>query len=100
MIGNIRGTINPYMGAMGALKTTIEIDDELLRRAKQLGRETGRPLRAVVEEGLRSILISNTRRQRFQLPDFSVGSESSPDPLENYSWQELRDIIYGEDDVR
>ena len=87
------------MGAMGAVKTTIEIDDELLRRAQQPGRESGRPLRAVVEGGLRSILTSNTGRQRFQLPDFSAGPESSPDPLENYSWQELRDIICGEDDV-
>ena len=85
---------------MGAVITAIEIDDELLRRAQQLGRETGRPLRVVAEGGLRSILTSITRRQRFQLPDFSVGSESSPGPLENYPWQELRDIICGEDDVR
>ncbi len=82
------------------MKTTIEIDDELLEQAKKLGRETGRPLRAVVEEGLRTVLFAKKLRPNYRLRDFSVGSENSPDPLENYSWPELRDIIYGDDDLR
>ena len=82
------------------MKTTVEIDDEILRRAKQYGRETDRPLRAVVEEGLRAVLIAKKQRPRYKLEDFSVGSESDPDPLEKYTWQDLRDIIYGDDDFR
>ena len=38
------------------MKTTLDIHDELLARAKQHARQTGRPLRAFVEEGLRGIL--------------------------------------------
>lgn len=82
------------------VKTTIDISDELLRQAKKLGKETGRPLRSVVEEGLRSVLQANRQRPRYRLPDLSFGSEMSPDPLEKYSWHELRDIIYGDDDFR
>lgn len=82
------------------VKTTIDINDELLRQAKKLGIETGRPLRAVVEEGLRNVLQARRQRPRYRLPDFSFGSEDAPDPLEKYSWPELRDIIYGDDDFR
>ena len=38
------------------MKTTIEIHDDLLARAKQYARKTGRPLYAIVEEGLRQVL--------------------------------------------
>ena len=82
------------------MKTTIDIDDELLRQAKKLGNETARPLRSVVEEGLRNVLQDNQQRPRYRLPDLGVGSGNSPDPLEKYSWPELRDVIYGGDDLR
>lgn len=42
---------------MGALmKTTIEINDELLRRAKRAMQARGTTLKALVEQGLRQIL--------------------------------------------
>ncbi len=77
------------------MKTTIEIQDELLARAKRHAKLTGRPLRAVVEEGLRQVLASPTRRERYVLPDLSVGEAGANDPLETYSWQDLREEIYG-----
>lgn len=30
----------------------------------------------------------------YLLPDLSVGRATGPDPLESYSWAELREIIY------
>ena len=80
---------------MGLMKTTLDIQDELLTRAKRHARRTGRPLRAVVEEGLRQELSRETGRTRFRLQDHSVGEPGAPDPLEAYSWQDLREIIYG-----
>ena len=82
------------------MKTTLEIQDELLLRAKRHARNTGRPLRAVVEEGLRQVLSTTTPQPRYQLPDLSVGKAGEPDPLEAYSWQDLREIIYGEPEPR
>lgn len=76
------------------MKTTLDIQDELLARAKRHARTTGRPLRAVVEEGLRQVLSSAASPEPYRLPDMSVGRVGDPDPLEAYSWQDLREIIY------
>ena len=77
------------------MKTTLDIHDELLARAKRRARETGRPLRAVVEEGLRLVLAHPVPRSRYRLPDFRTGNPAKPDPLERHSRSELRDAIYG-----
>ena len=62
------------------MKTTLEIQDELIRRAKRYAKRTGRPLRAVVEEGLRDVLSDTPRSKRYELPDYSVGDPSASDP--------------------
>ena len=85
---------------MASMKTTLDIQDELLLRAKRHARTTGRPLRAVVEEGLRQVLSAPTPRDPYRLPDLSVGRAGEGDPLEAYSWQDLRAIIYGEPETR
>lgn len=84
------------MVSMGIVKTTVDIQDELLARAKRHARQTGRPLRAVVEEGLRQVLSNAASHQPYRLPDESVGEWGGQDPLEAYSWQDLRGVIYGE----
>ena len=84
------------MGNMGIMKTTIDIQDELLARAKLYARKSGCTLRAVVEEGLREILAGPKYQTQYRLPDLSTGNPGSSDPLESYSWQDLRDIIYGD----
>ena len=33
---------------------------------------------------------------QYRLPDLSVGDEDARDPLESYSWQDLRELIYGD----
>ena len=78
------------------VKTTIDIHDELLVRAKRHARQNGRPLRAVVEEGIRLVLSTTRARPRYRLPDRSVGVTGAPDPLEAYSWQDLREMIYSD----
>ena len=83
------------MGNMGLVKTTIEVADELLVRAKRHARKTGKPLRALVEEGLRRVLEPAPPAKRYVLADASVGTEGDPDPLASLSWPELRDEIYG-----
>ena len=76
------------------MKTTIEIHDELLLRAKRHARHKGRPLRAVVEQGLRLVLAASESSDPYRLPDLSVGDPTDEDPLEAYSWQDLSEIIY------
>ena len=83
------------MGNMENMKTTLDIHDALLDRAKRHAKKTGRPLRAVVEDGLRQVLAASSVSPRsYRLPDMSVGDAGAADPLEEYSWQDLRGIIY------
>lgn len=77
------------------MKTTVEISDVLLARAKRHAKRSGKPLRALVEEGLRLVLEREPARVPYQLPDRSVGGPDGPNPLESWSWQDLRDEIYG-----
>ncbi len=78
------------------MKVTLEIRDELLAGAKSLAQRTGRPLRAVVEEGLRLVLTRQPTQTTFRLEDYSVGDPNHPDPLESWSSHDLRDEIHGE----
>lgn len=82
------------------MKTTIEIQDHLLERAKRFAQRSHLPLRAVVEEGLRRVLAEERPPERFELVDASVGDPHAPDPLERFSWQDLRAEIYGEPPAR
>ncbi len=77
------------------VKTTIEIFDALLRRAKRHAGRTGKSLRALVEEGLRQALGSESTHRGYELPDCSVGKPGAVNPLEALSWPDLRDEIYG-----
>ena len=76
------------------MKTTIDLSDDLLARARRLAKQRGVPLRAIVEEGLR-LTLENRRPSRFRLVDRSVGKPTDPNPLESRTWQDLRDEIYG-----
>ena len=78
------------------MKTTLDIKDDLMRRAKRLALRKGQPLRALVEEGLQRVLAADQQRSTYQLPDRAVGDSRMPNPLEALSWPELRAEIYGE----
>ena len=85
---------------MGPVKTTLDIDDELLSRAKRHARDTGSTLRTVVEDGLRQVLDRADPTRKHVLPDLRVGDPAADDPLEQYSWPELRELIYGDPGTR
>jgi hypothetical protein len=77
------------------MKTTVDVADELLERAREHARRTGQPVRALVEEGLRLVLQQVERQPApFRLPDRSVGVPGNGNPVEAFSWQDLRDEIY------
>lgn len=77
------------------MKTTVEIDDVLFARARKHARRTGQTMRSLVEEGLRRCLEEKPPAQSYKLPDRSVGKTGGPNPLEQLTWQDLREEIYG-----
>jgi hypothetical protein len=50
------------------MRTTVDINEELLREAKKRAAEEGRPLRAIIEDALRAMIqASPSGQKRFQL---------------------------------
>lgn len=78
------------------MKTTVEIHDGLLLRAKHRAKKNGTTLRSLIEDGLRRALDEPEAQTDYRLPDRSVGNPNDPYPLGEYTWPELRDIIYGD----
>ena len=87
---------------MVGMKTTVDIEDELLDQAKLHAELTGRSLQALVEDGLRRVLSTapSYEDEGYRLPDCSVGDDCGPDPIRRHSWPELRSMIYGESEQR
>jgi hypothetical protein len=53
------------------MRTTVDIDDDLLRRAKEAAAKANRPLREVIEDALRESLSRGKpgkHRRRIELP--------------------------------
>ncbi len=79
------------MGTLGDVKTTIDVHDELLKRAKRHAKETGQTLRAVIEEGLRMVL-EKPPPTGYKLPDLSVGDPNGPNPFEKFTFAEMLEM--------
>ncbi len=78
------------------MKVTLDLNEELLGRARRHARRVGQPLKAVVEEGLKRVLAGPVPApERFQLPDLSVGERGAENPLEGLRWDDLRSQVHG-----
>lgn len=76
------------------MKTTLEVTDALLARAKALAAREGTSVRALVEEGLRRVLDERKGRRPFQLRKASfAGNGLQPGQTEG-NWAEVRELIY------
>ena len=73
------------------MKTTIELPDALLIKAKKHAAAHGLTLREVMEAGLRKILASDAAPGKFRLRKCSVGGEGL---VRDFTWPEIRDEIY------
>jgi len=72
------------------VKTTIEINDELLRRAKIRAAERGLTLRELVERGLERVLAENeVARSQYELPDGRFRGEGGS--VDGLDWDMIRD---------
>lgn len=70
------------------MKTTLNLDDELLRRAKRRAQDRGSTLTAVVEDGLRAVLAAGPApAYELQLPVVSGDAPPVVDPAD-------RDALY------
>lgn len=83
------------MGMVSHMKTTVEISDALLADARRIAQREGTTLRALIEEGLRSVLPRHHRTGTFTLKDASVEGEGLQPEVRGAGWEQLRDLAYG-----
>jgi hypothetical protein len=84
------------MGMVSHMKITVEISDALLAKARRTARQEGTTLRALIEEGLRSVLAQHAEHGPFTLKDASVAGEGLQPEVGAASWEQLRELAYGD----
>ncbi len=80
------------------MKTTVEISDPLLERARAIADQEGTTLRALVEEGLRQVVERRSTTKTFKLRDARFkgrGRGLSPE-FATGGWAKIRGAIYGD----
>ena len=78
----------------GAVKTTTEISDPLLRQARKLAASGGVALRMLVEPGLRGVVSETKPATQFKLRKASVKGKGLQADRRDASWDGLRDLAY------
>jgi hypothetical protein len=76
------------------MKTTVEISNSLLERARKLASREGTTMRALIEEGLQRLLVERERSRGFHLRRVTFKGEGLNPELVGKSWPVIRDLIY------
>jgi CRISPR/Cas system-associated protein Csm6 len=76
------------------MKTTIEIADTLLEEARQIALREKTTVRALVEEGLRRVVVERKRPGTFRLRDASVDGRGLQPGVADASWDRIRELAY------
>ena len=76
------------------MKTTVEISDPLLARARQTARREKTTVRQLIEEGLRRVLAERRRRGPFRLRNASFRGDGLQPDVATAGWDRIRDRAY------
>lgn len=81
---------------MAITRTTVRLEEGLLREAKKLAAETGRTLTSLIEDALREVVsrraAPSAPRAEPELPTWGGGGLKP-----GYSWDRLKDVLEEED---
>lgn len=91
------------VGGFGPPETTTTVKERIIEACRSNPESTHAAIAARV--GTSPDYVGRVRRadsassspSGYELPDLRVGDPREPDPLERYSWPELREFIYGGD---
>lgn len=76
------------------MKTTIEVSDHILNRARLLGRKRGVTLRALVEEGLTRVLDEESARGKPRIKPVTFKGRGLQPEFRDGAWNRIRDAVY------
>ena len=78
-----------------AMKTTIEIADDLFERAQRLARKEHTTFRSLTEQGLRLVLEERQQGKPKKLPPLvTVRGSGLTEEFKSASWEMIRDAFY------
>ena len=76
------------------MKTTIDLSDELAKKAKAYAARKHITLRAVIEQGIRQVLRDERSLSKFKLRDASVCGKGLREEYKDADWAEIREAAY------
>jgi len=76
------------------MKTTIDISDPLLEKARRIAAREGTTLKALVEAGLRRVVEERTRQHSFTLRPATYKGRGLQREVQGVSWDRLRELAY------
>ena len=76
------------------MKTTIEISDDLMKKAKALAAKRGTTLKSIIELGLRKTIAEAERARPYRLPDKSVAGKGLQPGFAEENWADIRGAAY------
>ena len=78
------------------MKTTVEMSDSLLRQAKQIAVKERTTVKALIEQGLRSVVADRKRRQGFTLRSAAFRGDGLASGRSLQDWSAIRELVYAE----
>ncbi len=82
------------MGQIEAMKTTIEISDRLLMKAKRLANKRGVTLRSLTEEGLRKVVEESSKNSKYQAKPVTYKGNGLSTEFRGATWDRIRQAAY------
>lgn len=76
------------------MKTTIDINDQLLEEARKAAARDKTTVKSLVEEGLRRVLVAQGDRPAYRLPRVTFKGRGLQKDLEGAGWGKIRDRAY------
>jgi hypothetical protein len=76
------------------MKTTVEISDALLEDVRRLATRERTTVRALIEEGLRRVLVERGQDGAFRLRRATFRGRGLAPTVAGASWDQLRDLAY------
>jgi len=76
------------------VKTTIDLSDDLAKKAKRLAAKRGVTLRAVIEEGIRRVVREDRSTGEFKLRDAGVDGNGLQPGFREGRWEQIREAAY------
>ena len=76
------------------MKTTIDIADPLLEKARRVAAREGTTVKALVEAGLRRVIEDQEQRGKFRLRRASFKGRGLQPAAQGVSWDRLREMAY------